>query len=356
MHADDILSPETYRIIFSLWPDFFCLADRDGVFLDVNPACERVLGFRREELIGKSWEDFIHPDDVARTREQVTQQLKGQNVLNYVNRYRTKSGEYLYIQWQGVITDSQFLVGIGRDITKDVRRAELLAKVAQNERSSLCATLHDGISQQLFGLRMIASQLRSALEKHDSELACRAALMEQVIQETMRSTKNVMEGLAPCVKHDGRLWIALGRFCERIGNLYNVHCVCDVPEIRMDPDVANQLCLITQEAVMNAVRHASATRIDVSMRQHEDKLSICITDNGIGIPAKRNKSGFGVSIMQDRAHVIGATLEIQAYPGGGTRVTCLWDMPEELIPMSEVACTALDSLSTHMPRWRHLRK
>ncbi len=339
MHADDILSPETYRIIFSLWPDFFCLADRDGIFLDVNPACERVLGFCREEMIGRSWEDFIHPDDVEKTRAQVDQQLTGKEVLSFTNRYRTKSGEYLYIQWQGVVTDSQCLIGIGRDITKDVRRSELLAKVAQNERSSLCATLHDGISQQLFGLRMIASQLRSALEKHDSELACRAALMEQVIQETMRSTKNVMEGLAPCVKHDGRLWIALERFCERIGNLYNVHCVFEVPEIHIDPDVANQLCLITQEAVMNAVRHASASRIDVSMKQHEEGFSICVEDNGIGIPAKRTTSGFGLSIMQDRAHVIGATLEIQANPGGGTRVTCMVDMPKELRRMPDVSTT-----------------
>ncbi len=330
---DKVLSADDYNVVFHLWPDMFFLADSAGIILEVNPACERILGYSREEFVGKSWETYAHPEDVEKTRREVERQINGQQVLNFVNRYRRKSGEYLFLEWQGIFTDSQCLVGIGRNITDEVRRSELLAKVAQNERKSLCAALHDGISQQLFGIRMIANQLRKALENELSAHTSRAALMEQVIQEVLHAVRNVMEGLTPCSKDSGCLAQTLQHFSQRVGNLYGVHCVCDVddPDICIDLDVANQLCLITQEAVLNAVKHASASQIRLCLKKHDHSLSISIEDNGIGISSKRLKTGFGVMIMRDRAALIGASLDVFSNENGGTTVSCVWSFPEASI-------------------------
>ena len=334
MQQKNILSHEDFELVLSLWPDMFFLADKDGVILDANPACERVLEYPRNEIVGESWEKFVHPEDIAMTRETVLRQLKGQPVLSFENRYQTKSGVSRYLQWQGMVTKSACLVGIGRDITDEVRRSELLAKLAQNERSSLSAALHDGISQQLFGVRMIASQLRKALEREDSAHTARAALMEQVIQETLRSVRNVMEGLTPCSKDSGCLSQTLHRFCERIGTLYDVHCVCKImgPDVCLDVDVANQLCLITQEAVMNAVKHASTHEIRVVVCKRDGEVCISIEDNGIGISAPQKTGGFGVMIMRDRATLIGASFDMFTNNKGGTTVRCVWLQPRNAFP------------------------
>lgn len=325
--ADRILSSADYRTVFRLWPDMFCLADSDGTVLDVNPACERILGYTRQEMIGKNWEAFSHPDDAERTRRKAASQLDGEQVINFVNRYRTKSGGYRFIQWQGLSTASGYLVGIGRDITDEVQRSELLAKVAQNERYSASAALHDGVSQQLFGLRMIANQLRKALESAGSELTPRAALMEQVAHDALQSVRNVMDGLGPCSKNASDFHDTLRSLVERISNLYNLECTCriGVGELVLRSDIASQLYLIIQEAVMNAVKHAAARRIEIYARKHNGAVSVNIEDDGKGISEKAKKAGYGISIMRDRAILLGATLDICTGASGGTVVSCRWE-------------------------------
>lgn len=81
-----------YEFFFNLTPDLLCIAGYDGYFKKVNPAVSQALGYTMEELYGTPINDFVHPED-RNTTSQVRDQLhKAKPLLNFENRYLTKSG------------------------------------------------------------------------------------------------------------------------------------------------------------------------------------------------------------------------------------------------------------------------
>ena len=87
--------------IFNMSLDLICVADlNSSTFLKVNPAFTEVLGYAEQELVGVSFLDYLHPDDVEPTQKVVENQLaQGKTVVNFVNRYRHKDGGYVWLNW-----------------------------------------------------------------------------------------------------------------------------------------------------------------------------------------------------------------------------------------------------------------
>jgi signal transduction histidine kinase len=89
------------------------------------------------------------------------------------------------------------------------------------------------------------------------------------------------------------------------------------------PQAAMHLYRIAQEAVNNALKHAGARRIRISLKGGPKVLRLQIADDGQGLPSRRRAGrGMGLEVMRHRAHVIGATLEISSKPSAGVKVTC----------------------------------
>jgi len=88
-----------------------------------------------------------------------------------------------------------------------------------------------------------------------------------------------------------------------------------------DSRVATELYRIAQEAVTNAVKHASASAITIAMRCDPGVVRLRVRDDGIGISGRKS-DGLGLRIMMYRAVSVGATLVIEPAATGGTTVTC----------------------------------
>jgi signal transduction histidine kinase len=87
--------------------------------------------------------------------------------------------------------------------------------------------------------------------------------------------------------------------------------------------VATHLYRIVQEAVHNAIKHASAKRIDIECHANKHELVLEIRDDGVGMPAKPpHNEGMGLPSMHQRAEIIGAALSIHNAPEGGVVVSC----------------------------------
>jgi PAS domain S-box-containing protein len=109
---------------FTLTLDLLCVADLGGYFVRLNPSWERVLGFRREELLAHPFMDFIHPDDHAATLGAVSTLGTGADLIAFENRYRCKDGSYRWLQWTAVpVPDRGVVFACGRDVT-DTKRAQ----------------------------------------------------------------------------------------------------------------------------------------------------------------------------------------------------------------------------------------
>ncbi len=109
---------------FSLVPDMVCIASADGRFLKLNDAWTHALGYTKEELMAVPYTAFIHPEDLAATRQVAVGQRAGQPATSFVNRYRAKDGSYHWLEWNATpLKKGEILFAAARDITEH-RQAE----------------------------------------------------------------------------------------------------------------------------------------------------------------------------------------------------------------------------------------
>jgi PAS domain S-box-containing protein len=117
--------------------DLLCIADSSGYFLRLNPEWEKTLGFSIAELTGKQFMEFVHPDDVTATREELKALSSQQVVLNFINRYRCRDGSYRWLEWRS-FPEGEIIYAVARDIT-DRKQSEKLME-GQTRALELIAT------------------------------------------------------------------------------------------------------------------------------------------------------------------------------------------------------------------------
>ncbi|HBD08434.1 MAG TPA: hypothetical protein DCZ69_09240, partial [Syntrophobacteraceae bacterium] len=108
---------------FNISVDLLCIAGIDGRFRRINVAWERILGYSVDELMSKSFLDFVHPDDVAATMEAIATLASQREVINFVNRYRCRDGSYRWIEWRSAPV-GEIIHAAARDITEHIRAEE----------------------------------------------------------------------------------------------------------------------------------------------------------------------------------------------------------------------------------------
>ncbi|MGM0579416.1 MAG: PAS domain S-box protein [Bacteroidota bacterium] len=138
---------EELNLFFNSAPEILAIATSDGKFAKVNPAFSKLLGYSQEELTSKPFSDFIHPDDLKGTISEYDDSLEKDRTTNsFLNRYKTKSGDYKWISWSSSQTfggEEEFFFAFGRDVTetielqKTVENASKLAKVGGWEINQL---------------------------------------------------------------------------------------------------------------------------------------------------------------------------------------------------------------------------
>ena len=130
--------------IFRMSLDMLCVADLStSTFIKVNPAFIETLGFSEEELLGRPFLDFIHPEDVAPTEKVVEEELlRGKKVINFKNRYRCKDGTYRWLNWLSHPAIEQGVTyAVAHDITKEKEAEEALQESEKRYRSLVENTL-----------------------------------------------------------------------------------------------------------------------------------------------------------------------------------------------------------------------
>ena len=131
---------------FTISLDLLCITDIGGHFRRISQAWVDVLGYSLTELQDQVFLDFVHPDDIPATLAAISTLGEEQKVMKFSNRYRTKSGNYRYIEWLSV-PQGELIYAAARDITDRVEaqaqlesllnRTQLLNDLSQKIRQSL---------------------------------------------------------------------------------------------------------------------------------------------------------------------------------------------------------------------------
>ena len=135
-------SEERFRGFFELTADMVCIASIDGYFQQLNKSWEKILGYSRQEMMQKSYLDFVHPEDRDKTLLIIQQKLeKGEAVISFENRYICKDGGFVWLEWTSQpIPDKGLTFAIARDITNYKREEDAVRHSEKILRSILDAT------------------------------------------------------------------------------------------------------------------------------------------------------------------------------------------------------------------------
>ena len=130
------ITDDIFSIFFDNTPDLLCITDREGRFLRVNASWQKILGYTTDEIIGRTYVDFIKAEDLKKDQAiiaQLNQDPSNNEVNHYVNRYCCKEGGCRYLEW-GSRRLSNFYFCIARDITERIEYEQRIEYLSYHDQ------------------------------------------------------------------------------------------------------------------------------------------------------------------------------------------------------------------------------
>lgn len=203
------------------------------------------------------------------------------------------------------------------------------------EFSRLANDLHDDV------LNDLATLAQSVDDAHSSES------FDQAYQTAVQRVREIISGLHPPMLNYG-LAAALNGLVDDLNQQVRddlLLCI-DIPasQVRYPLEIELHLFRIVQQACQNAIRHSQGSKISISGMLLDERVELTVEDDGVGMEFQgqlalgwllANKH-FDIAAMIERAHLIGARLEIHTQPGQGTRIQLGWrPLPVKITPVQE---------------------
>lgn len=333
-------SEERYRELFENAKDAIYVHDLRGRYTSINHAAERLTGYSREEILGKSFADFVVPEHTKGVRDNLCRKLADGTQSVYEVELLTRQGRRVPVEVNSrLIYENGIAVGVQgtvRDITERKQSQAALRSFSRRlmaaqeaERQRLSRELHDEIGQVLTAVRINLE----AVQRDSSASATPSPIKDSlsVIDEALRRVRSMSLDLRPPHLDDFGLSSALRWYVDSYSkrSASMVLFIDDQPpgQPRLRRDLETACFRIAQEALTNVARHANAKSVIVKVTRSNGNLWLSIEDDGAGfeVGALRKEAianaTLGVRGMEERADAVGGRLEIESVIGKGTRIS-----------------------------------
>ena len=324
-----------FRAVFDGAPDASLIVDESGGVVAANDEAERLLGYTREELVGRPVEVLV-PEGVGPRHAGYREAFLARPAKRPMGEgrelsVRRKDGRTVPVEigLSPVVTEhGRFVLVVLRDITERRRLRAFGAGVlqgAEEERQRIARELHDDTAQALAAL-----VLRLQMARRTSDPETRDRLLSELHEEMHRaseSVRRILRGLRPPLLEEAGLVSAVRAHLKSLlaGTAVDFSIEADDVEHLLSREAKLALYRIIQEAVSNVVRHAEASRIRIRIAAEGDRVLVRVEDDGIGFdlarPDPSDGRGLGIVGMMERATIIGGSARVESQPGEGTVVT-----------------------------------
>jgi signal transduction histidine kinase len=209
-----------------------------------------------------------------------------------------------------------------------------IIQTEEKERKRFAKDLHDGLGPLLSTVKMSVSSL--AQLEHDAASKKIVANTEMVINEAIKSLKEISDNLSPHVLNNFGLLRALRNFTNKINTTkaINIKLVSNMGNERFSNNIEVVLYRVVCELINNTIKHASANTIEINMQKESDFLSIAYHDDGKGFDKNKleelsSLGGMGFSNIYSRINSIKGDINIESEPKKGTLVNIKVNTQEE---------------------------
>jgi signal transduction histidine kinase len=233
-------------------------------------------------------------------------------------------------------------VVVYRDMSARKQLEKQVAEISDREQRRIGQDLHDSLCQHLVSIAFASELLRDKLERYQLPEAAQAEIIAEMVNEGISQARHLARGLYPVRLEVDGLASALEELAATVQARNNITCHFSSEErvLIYDEVAGNNLYRIVQESVNNALKHGHCKNISIGLGAVDEEVILTIKDDGVGFPADLEPSaGMGLNIMNYRAKMIGASLDIRRGAGGGTIVLCSFHN-ENLMVREEPLLTA----------------
>jgi signal transduction histidine kinase len=273
----------------------------------------------------------------AQEREYVSTRTDEWLHSQQVNRAITAGGamlNVLLILLAGALVTREIKrrTAVAMDLESQVAKATVelselstsLQRVSERERSSLARELHDELGGLLIAIKMDLSQLKTQIDLSQNDVRARWDRIQSTLSAGIDLKRRVIEQLRPSLLDNMGLIAALkwqtGEICSGAKLVLAEHYPETEPTITADASIT--IFRIAQEALTNIVKHAHATHVEVALVLTNDRLVLQIEDDGVGIPADRERAtgSHGIAGMKHRLISNGGQFKLEQKTPRGTRL------------------------------------
>jgi two-component system, NarL family, sensor histidine kinase UhpB len=356
-------------------PSGIVVLNLDGKLTYVNPAFCEMVGWSETELIGAKAPFPYWPDEevgnITRSMEKVIQGSTSAD--GFELRFCRNSGERFDVLvlvtalrdsfdnvsgWLSSITDitqrkkaeaelrrsheelerrvqertadlSTANSRLKSEIAERRRLEHELLDITEKERRRIGLDLHDDLGQKLAGVALMAKGLQLRLAKQRAAESGDAGKIHELLEQAMSHARDLARDLATLDFSENDLPSAIGKLASHVKDSFGISCRFKTDEAipPLESNTVKQLYKITQEALTNAIKHGKAKQVSIQLTNGSNRLALTIRSSGAPFPSVVGRNaGMGLRIMNYRANLIGASLEIKPGDPEGTVVTCLVPM------------------------------
>lgn len=308
--AENALIEKTEELdkYFTYTLDLLCIADTDGNFRRLNNAWESTLGYKLQDLEGKPFLDFVHPDDLDATLAAMADLSKGNEVLSFTNRYLHKDGSYRFIEWRS-FPAGDLIYASARDITErrkaeeEIHQINIQLEVTNQELEAFAYS--------------VSHDLRAPLRHIDGFIEL---LKKKIISTADDSVKRYLNIISDSSKRLGALIDELLSY-SRTGRTKVTFKEVDLNEVikevltELKPQTKNRqvkwkietmpkisadydlIKLVYQNLVSNSIKftgHKETAIIELTCRREKGRHIFIVKDNGAGFDMAYSDRLFGV--------------------------------------------------------------
>ncbi|AFL83052.1 PAS domain S-box [Belliella baltica DSM 15883] len=338
-------------IFFEITPDLFCIAGYDGYFKRVNPAVSKLLGYNEEELFNTPINEFVHSDDKELTAKARKELTKKTPLLNFENRYLTKSGETVWLSWTSMFLEEEKLIfAIAKDITYK-KKLEIERNLLLSNLTSINKELENLTYRTTHDLRSPVNNFLSIfnlidLSKiKDEENLELLELLKSSSENFKKTLDNYVDLLSKRSSTENKIEIirfdfTLDKIMESIHSLIRSSntkidfVFSEAEEIVFNKDYLESIFL---NLITNSIRYSQPgipPNIKIKSSKNGENTQLTVEDNGLGFDMSKVKDkifglnqkfhshedskGIGLYLIYNQITKLNGTIEVLSEVNVGT--------------------------------------